>query len=92
MRDTVHIYVVQSFFVVVKFHELRATVSQIRLSLWLCIYNIYVGWLREAVDDPDEVFKKVVLFPLLESEVQHKVDLFRINAPDIYISIFGSGS
>jgi hypothetical protein len=29
--------------------------------------------LREAVDDPDEVFKKVILFPLLEAEVQHKV-------------------
>ena len=31
-------------------------------------------WLREAVDDPDEVFKKVVLFPLLECEpLHHKV-------------------
>jgi len=37
------------------------------------------GWLREAVDDPDEVFKKVVLFPLLESQVKHKVVIFLVD-------------
>jgi hypothetical protein len=37
------------------------------------IFKNDVAWLREAVDDPDEVFKKVILFPLLEAEVQHKV-------------------
>jgi hypothetical protein len=38
--------------------------------------------LREAVDDPDEVFKKVILFPLLEAEVQHKVIVVVVVDPD----------
>ena len=38
-------------------------------------------WLREAVDDPDEVFKKVVLFPLLECEpLHHKVSTVQHSA------------
>ena len=41
------------------------------------------SWLREAVDDPDEVFKKIILFPLLECEVQHKVVIFLVDGLDL---------
>ena len=41
------------------------------------------SWLREAVDDPDEVFKKIILFPLLECEVQHKVVIFMVDGLDL---------
>ena len=41
------------------------------------------SWLREAVDDPDEVFKKIILFPLLECEVQHKVVIFMVDGVDL---------
>jgi len=37
------------------------------------------AWLREAVDDPDEVFKRVLLFPLLECEIKHKVVIFLVD-------------
>ena len=43
------------------------------------------SWLREAVDDPDEVFKKIILFPLLECEVQHKVVVFLVDGLDLDI-------
>jgi len=41
------------------------------------------GWLREAVDDPDDVFKRIILFPLLECEVQHKVVILLVDGLDL---------
>ena len=41
------------------------------------------SWLREAVDDPDEVFKRILLFPLLECEVQHKVVILLVDGLDL---------
>ena len=41
------------------------------------------AWLREAITDPDEVFKRVILFPLLESEVQHKVVILLVDGLDL---------
>ena len=43
------------------------------------------SWLREAVDDPDEVFKKIILFPLLECEAQHKVVILIVDGLDLDI-------
>ena len=43
------------------------------------------SWLREAVDDPDEVFKKIILFPLLECEAQHKVVILLVDGLDLDI-------
>jgi len=47
------------------------------------------AWLREAVDDPDEVFKRVLLFPLLECEVQHKVVIFLVDG--LNLEMLGTG-
>ena len=41
------------------------------------------AWLREAITDPDEVFKRVLLFPLLESEAQHKVVILLVDNLDL---------
>ena len=41
------------------------------------------SWLREAVDDPDEVFKRILLFPLLECEVQHKGVILLVDGLDL---------
>ena len=50
------------------------------------------SWLREAVDDPDEVFKKIILFPLLECEVQHKVVIFLVDGLDLDIIQSGAAA
>ena len=49
----------------------------------LIVKNISSGWLREAVDDPDDVFKRVILFPLLECEIQHKVVILMVDGLDL---------
>ena len=56
-------------------------VGSVLMILWplildFLVFMLFLGWLREAVDDPDEVFKKVILFPLLECEIQHKVSIY----------------
>ena len=41
------------------------------------------SWLREAVDDPDKVFKHILLLPLLlESEVQQKMVILLMIGPN----------
>ena len=35
------------------------------------------------MDDPDEVFKRILLFPLLECEVQHKVVILLVDGLDL---------
>ena len=56
------------------------------------IWKILPGWLREAVDDPDEVFKRIILFPLLECEVQHKVVIMFVDGLDLDVIIPGSAA
>ena len=46
-------------------------------------YEVNQGWLREAVDDPDDVFKRIILFPLLECEIQHKVVILMVDGLDL---------
>ena len=50
------------------------------------------SWLREAVDDPDEVFKRILLFPLLECEVQHKVVILLVDGLDLDMIVPGSAA
>ena len=50
------------------------------------------SWLREAVDDPDEVFKRILLFPLLECEVQHKVVILLVDGLDLDVIVPGSAA
>ena len=50
------------------------------------------SWLREAVDDPDEVFKRILLFPLLECEVQHKVVILLVDGLDLDMIVPGAAA
>ena len=50
------------------------------------------SWLREAVDDPGEVFKKIILFPLLEFEAQHKVVILLVDGLDLVINNPGAAA
>ena len=38
------------------------------------------------MDDPGEVFKKIILFPLLECEAQHKVVILLVDGLDLVIN------
>ena len=35
------------------------------------------------MDDPDDVFKRIILFPLLECEIQHKVVILLVDGLDL---------
>ena len=50
------------------------------------------SWLREAVDDPDEIFKKIILFPLLECEIQHKVVIMIVDGLDLDVILPGAAA
>ena len=44
------------------------------------------------MDDPDEVFKRIILFPLLECEVQHKVVIMLVDGLDLDIIVPGAAA